>query len=97
MYVRDSKGNYYEIGEAVLKNKKVDASKAREALVAERAEKRKKMIDFLSSLDEDEITILHDTLIGASTGRTPFDCRDPGHAACDCKSSWNQGYSMGSR
>jgi hypothetical protein len=63
MFVKDTRGYWYDVDEEFLKNKKIDPDKAREALIAERAEKRKKIIDLLSSLDRDDIEILHDKLI----------------------------------
>lgn len=69
MFVKDLQGNWYEVSEKALADKKVDPDKAREAVAAERAEKRKKVLKLLSSLDRDERTIVCQKVL----------CSAPGH------------------
>lgn len=87
MYVKDLHGNWYEISDKTIKDKKVNPDKAREIVAAERAEKRKKVLKILSSLDQDERRILCDKILLHAPGRL-FPQRLPegpgGHAACDC-------------
>ena len=67
MFVKDTKGNWYEVEESLLKDKAVSAEKAREAFIAERAEKRQKVMAFLANTDQEELQILSDHLRSRST------------------------------
>lgn len=58
MYIKDMNGNCCEVEESNLKSKQNDIQKAKELIVAKRAEKRKKILDFLNALDNDELEIL---------------------------------------
>lgn len=97
MFIRDEHGNWYEMSAEALKGKKVDPEKVREAAIVERAEKTKKVLNILSSLDQDEREILCVEVIGQIPERLiPTwasqrpDCiginwgTSGGHPACDC-------------
>jgi hypothetical protein len=58
MYIKDINGNWCKVEESNLKSKQIDIQEAKELIVAERAEKRKKILDFLNALDNDELEIL---------------------------------------
>ena len=96
MFVKDPQGKWYEVDEKLLKDKQVNEAKAREAIIAERAEKRRKVIDVIASFDLEELAILRDQLLGSIAGRIPtLDCvRRPwggpywgagGTPDCDCQ------------
>lgn len=93
IFVKDVRGQWYEIDENLLKDKQVDKEKSLEAIANERAEMRKKVIDMLSTLNPDELAILKDQLVGSSTLSSgersrqmiskPGDC-DCQHCFCYC-------------
>ncbi|MCP5101827.1 MAG: hypothetical protein GY950_00525 [bacterium] len=74
MLVKDSKGKVYELDAKVLQGKEIEEEKAYEAMAAEKAAKKKKVIDMLSKMDQTEIGILKNTLLG---GRKEQQMRMP--------------------
>lgn len=95
MLVKDIKGTFYEVNDAALKGKEVEEEKAYEAMAAEKAMKKKKIVDMLSKMDRTDIQILYDTLLGrrrelieeSETALTPrqWDCLHWDCRYWDCK------------
>jgi hypothetical protein len=88
MYVKDINGDWCKVEESNLKGKQIDIEKSKEAIVAERAEKRKKIIDYVNALDNDELQILRSNLFdkmqvvrsfGGQEDRRSSNCPD-----CHC-------------
>lgn len=69
MFVKDTKGKWYEVEEKALKNKEVDNEKFQEVIIAERAERRKKVTDMISQLDNQELSMLFGELLELGWGR----------------------------
>ena len=72
MLVKDIKGVFYEVDEKTLKGKEVDQDKAYEAIAEEKAAKKKRIVDMLTKMDWDDISILRSTLFGKPSGRPPM-------------------------
>jgi len=58
MFVHDNCGAWYEVADEHLKGKQVDPERVREITIATRAEKRKKIAELLTGLDEVDLDIL---------------------------------------
>jgi hypothetical protein len=63
MLVSDLRGRWYKVEEDVLTGNEVDREKVLEVIAAERAEKRKKIVDYLSTLDQGDMNTLKGVLL----------------------------------
>ena len=63
MCFKETSSNVNKVEESSIKSEHIVIQKSKEAIVAERAEKRKKIMDFVNALDNDELQILQSNLL----------------------------------
>lgn len=62
MFVKDAQGQWYEVADRDLQDRKIPAEKVLELQAGERAEARKKAAELLAAQDEDTIAAIRDSL-----------------------------------